>query len=85
MAAVVPRFVDPDQPLGSINQFSIEVTSFEGFIQWLVHLLPFLTAAFAAINLVVHIYHMLGICAEVLAVPMDKQRFFLLAAFIPIL
>ena len=36
-----------------------------------------------AINLVV--YHMLGICAEVLAVPMDKQRFFLLAAFIPIL
>ena len=85
MATVVPRFVDPDQPLDSTNQFSIEVTSFEGFIQWLVHLLPFLTAAFVAINPVVHIYHMLGICAEVLAAPMGKLQFFLLVAFIPIL
>ena len=48
-------------------------------------LLTFPIAAFKAINLVVLIYHMLGICAEVLAIPMGKQRFFLLVAFIPIL
>ena len=40
-------------------------------------------AVFEAIILVV--YHMLGICAEVLAILMGKQRFFPLVAFIPIL
>ena len=42
-------------------------------------------AAFMAINLVVHICHMLGTCAEVLAILMGKRLFFPLVAFIPIL